>query len=174
MLNIMIDLETLDTEPTAAILSIGAVYFDETGLGETFYGNISPESCKLFGLTESKATLAFWERQSEEAKQSLLKDINTLPWTLGNFYNFVTTNKNKTKVWGNGSPFDNVILRNAYKACNITPPWRWWNDRCYRTFNKEIPVDYESENELEHNALADAIYQAKKAVLILKKLKELK
>lgn len=47
MEHIMIDLETLDTSPSAAIISIGAVKFDpatQTPLGDKFYLPVSIQS----------------------------------------------------------------------------------------------------------------------------------
>lgn len=39
-MNIMVDLETLGTKPNSAILSIGAVAFDDQGLHDEFYCNV--------------------------------------------------------------------------------------------------------------------------------------
>ena len=61
MKHVMCDLETLGLTPGSAILSIGAcffrpvsarVYLDERVIGERFYANVDPESCKERGLTE--------------------------------------------------------------------------------------------------------------------------
>ena len=50
MNDVMVDLETLSTKPNAAIVSIGAVFFDpKTGeLGDTYYQVIDIET---YGLT---------------------------------------------------------------------------------------------------------------------------
>ena len=42
-------------------------------------------------------------------------------------------------VWGNGATFDNVILSNAFAACNIERPWSYKSDRCYRTLKSFAP-----------------------------------
>ena len=168
MENIMIDLETLGTKPNAVILSIGAVYFDIHGLGEQFYVNIEPRTCLAAGLTVDEATKAWWEKQDQAAKDALTVDRRPLQVALEMFRNFVK-NKRDTKIWGNGASFDNVILREAYKATGITPPWAWWNDRCFRTMHKEsVGVERIDNNELKHNALADAVDQAEHMVRIFK------
>lgn len=70
MIDVMIDIETLGTKPGAAILSIGAVMFSATGLGETFYTPVSLKSCTDIGLTVDPDTVAWWMQQSEEARQA--------------------------------------------------------------------------------------------------------
>ena len=70
----MIDLETLDTKPSASILTIGAVKFDPTGdelkesTCEKFYVKVDLDSCDKLGLTVSQSTLDWWANQSQEAQ----------------------------------------------------------------------------------------------------------
>lgn len=70
-------------------------------------------------------------------------------------------------MWGNGVDFDNVILRNAYDAVSIEPFWKHWNNRCVRTIvelGRNAGIDPKKTLQFEgdqHNALADAIHQAK-------------
>ncbi|MEM8467778.1 3'-5' exonuclease, partial [Morganella morganii] len=78
----------------------------------------------------------------------------------------------QVQVWGNGSSFDNVILRSAYENCGITPFWKHWNDRDVRTIvelgrnagidpKKDFPFVGEA-----HNALDDALHQVNYVVAI--------
>lgn len=55
------DIETLDTLPTEAVLSIGAVYFDRrTGeIGESFYARISFVDAITLG-SFSDSTMNWW------------------------------------------------------------------------------------------------------------------
>ena len=50
MKDIMVDLETLGTGANSAIISIGACYFDEYGIGKTFYMPIDPRDSVQQGL----------------------------------------------------------------------------------------------------------------------------
>jgi hypothetical protein len=71
--NVMVDLETLGTVPGSVILSIGAVAFDEMEVAEEgFYRAIRRETCEQAGLKVSAATLAWWEKQSLEARAVML------------------------------------------------------------------------------------------------------
>lgn len=63
-------------------------------------------------------------------------------------------------VWGNGAAFDNVILRNSYEMVGIKEPWNWYNDLDGRAIGFEPKRDMPFDGE-RHNALADAIHQAK-------------
>lgn len=65
--DIMLDLETLDTRPSAVIVSIGAVEFDTNGPNplREFYRVLQLPPQLSRGRTECPETLAWWSRQSE-------------------------------------------------------------------------------------------------------------
>lgn len=164
---IMVDLETLDTSPTAIVLSIGAVRMDFlTGLvSDEFYRVIDVDSCKAIGLTESKSTRDWWNRQSGEARRVFTDPNVPILEALSDFASYVRRfGAQNVKVWGCGSDFDNVILINAYKQLDSLPPWRFWNNRCYRTvrelFADKIPQELLERSGVYHNALDDAKHQA--------------
>ncbi|MDE9484396.1 3'-5' exonuclease, partial [Xenorhabdus bovienii] len=78
--------------------------------------------------------------------------------------------------WGNGSSFDNVILRNFYERANYRVPWRWYADRDVRTIvqlGRDIGYDPKTDMPFtgeRHNALDDAIHQAQYVSAIYQKL----
>ncbi|EPT9828680.1 3'-5' exonuclease, partial [Escherichia coli] len=80
------------------------------------------------------------------------------------------------QVWGNGTSFDNVILRRSYERQGIPCPWRYHNDRDVRTIvelGKTIYFDARTVIPFEgvrHNALDDARHQAKYVSAIWQKL----
>jgi hypothetical protein len=63
------------------------------------------------------------------------------------------------RLWGNGASFDNAILAHAYARCGATPPWKFWNDRCYRTV-AALTATPRQQGGTHHNALDDARSQA--------------
>lgn len=75
-------------------------------------------------------------------------------------------------MWGNGSDFDNVALASAYDACDFNPFWKFWNNRDVRTvveLGRSAGIDPKRTLQFEgeqHNALADAIHQAKYVSII--------
>ena len=74
--HVMIDLETLGTLPGSVILSIGAVVFDPSKpisecIEGQFYCVVNTEDSLRHGLKLNQATLDWWERQSQEAREVL-------------------------------------------------------------------------------------------------------
>jgi len=155
----MLDLETVDTAPTSAIVSIGAVYFcpETKKLGREFYQPVNVNSCYKLGLTKSEKTLDWWQTQSVEARRVFIdNDRVNLGYALNEFSVF--TDKG-CYVWGNGAAFDNAILANAYNVLGLATPWKFYNDRCYRTIRTLLPESMDRIG-IHHNALDDAKTQA--------------
>lgn len=171
----MVDLETLGNNSHSVILSIGAVSFDDTGIGEEFYVNVDPQSCVNHGLQIDVSTVMWWMKQSDDARKALYKsDTAILVDALTEFTLFMRRN-DAAYVWGNGATFDNVILSNAYKVVGLDTPWKFYNDRCYRTLKNLFPtVEQPADIGTAHNALDDARWQALHAVNILQHIKGLK
>lgn len=168
MRNIMIDLETMGTDSDAAIVSIGAVEFSHLGLGRTFYSPINLQSNLEDGRSVTGSTIEFWLKQDEAARLALCDIKSSLRTILYQLSDWMPADP---IVWGNGATFDNVILANAYKALEISVPWKFYNDRCYRTLKALCPeIETEPFIGTKHNALADAVHQAKHAVRCLQAL----
>jgi exodeoxyribonuclease VIII len=160
----MIDLETLDTEPTALFTSIGAVIFDPaTGeLGDELFMRINLESAQKAGRTISASTFMWWLGQDEDARRDLMKPGDwSIDSALETLAEFIPENG---VVWSNGATFDISILENAYKNSWICTPWKFWNVRDVRTIcdtashlvtRESVPFE-----GTKHNALADARHQA--------------
>lgn len=172
MKNIMVDLETLGNGSNAVILSIGAVEFDETGLGSTFYTNVDPQSCVDIGMQIDVGTIMWWMKQGDDARKALQAPGAPVKEALASFSNWVTTMVGEdAEVWGNGATFDNVILSNAYRLAGIKRPWSYRGDRCYRTMVAMYPQIKQDSIGVAHNALDDAIYQALRMSKILAHIK---
>lgn len=168
-MNVMVDLETMGTGSSAAIVSIGAVKFTEGGVqSDTFYRTVHLSSSMEAGMTVDASTVMWWITQTEAARKAL----DFLPVPLQDaLLSFKAWCPADAKLWGNGATFDNVILSNAYKLCSITPPWKFYNDRCFRTLKNLYPdVPHPERVGTAHNALDDAQYQAQHAVEILRSI----
>lgn len=178
--HIMVDLETLDNVPGGVIMSIGAVGFNaHTGeLGPRFYAVASSNRGTNLELERSKETLAWWESQAEDAKEVLYQslDVNTptLDAALYSFGVWLGTNFEAKNVcmWSNGADFDLPFLAVAYRKANLQLPWRFFNNRCYRTLKNLLGplVEKPQFDGTKHNALDDAVFQAQHAVQLLRAL----
>lgn len=171
MLDVMVDLETMGRGPGCAIVAIGAVQFDlrKGEIGDQFYATIDLESCVKQGLTLDPDTIMWWMGQGDEARKALTRNTMPLPIALDAFTLFLQGcgALNEIKVWGNGPSFDNAILSRAYEVCGIEQPWKFWNDRCFRTLRAMFPsVEPDKREGVHHNALDDALYQVEHLIKI--------
>ena len=164
MKNVMVDLETLGNGYSAAIISIGAVEFDETGLGREFYMPVDAQSSVELGLTIDASTVMWWMQQDVKAKAAFKDNGEPIQAALEVFANWYPKD---ACFWGNGATFDNVIMANAYKLAKIKQPWKYCLDRCYRTLKNLYPDVTQERVGTHHNALDDAKYQALHAVKIM-------
>lgn len=167
MTNFMLDLETMDTAPTAAIVSIGAVAFDISNqtLGREIYIIVDLQSSAQLGGTISPDTVQWWLRQSDQAREIFSGrapaiSLPTALQTLAMWMETIEPDYTRRAVWGNGSDFDNTILRSAYQRAGQKPPWPYYGNRCFRTI-KALAAPLELPREgVRHNSLDDARYQA--------------
>lgn len=174
MNHVMLDIETMGTRANAAITTIGAVKFDPISglIGDTFYRKVSLEDSIKCGLEIDPSTLIWWMGQGDKARKECVSGRDPLKPTLEAFSNWV--NNLDVRLWGNGAAFDNTILGNAYDVCGLTRPWKFWNDRCYRTMkniHKDVPFERVGTH---HNALDDAISQAQHLITIFKSQRDVK
>ncbi|OCV07178.1 exodeoxyribonuclease VIII [Klebsiella pneumoniae] len=183
--HVMVDLETMGKKHNAPIVAIGAVVFDPaTGsIGESFYKVVRLESSVNWGAVIDPSTVIWWLKQSSEARSAIVND-DAIPLldALLQFREFVSDNvaggSKKAQVWGNGASFDNSILRSSYDCIAEDYPWEYWNDRDVRTMVElGHAINYEPQKAIpfegeRHNALADAIHQARYVSAIWQRLIE--
>lgn len=171
--NVMIDLETVSLDKTAAIVSIGAVMFDPTTkqLGPEFYQNVELSSCVEFGLHVSQATIDWWAKpENREARDKLTTDAVPLDVAIDRFIEWCGNGvlaDPEIIPWSNGAPFDIVILEHAIDTVGRTVPWKFYNESCYRTLKRLFPEIKVARISLKHDALEDAKHQATHCMEIL-------
>ncbi|HHV2124929.1 TPA: 3'-5' exoribonuclease domain-containing protein, partial [Escherichia coli] len=178
--HLSVDLETMGANTNAPIVVIGAVFFDpETGeIGPVFYIVISLTDAMNTGAVPDGGTIEWWLKQSSEARAAILTDQVKMKDALLRFREFVNEHSDEkfVQVWGNGATFDNAILRTSYERLDIPCPWHYSNDRDVRTivemgkitdFNARSVIPFEG---VRHNALDDALHQAKYVTATIQKL----
>lgn len=166
---VMLDLETMGNNSNSVIIAIGAVAFDDNGVYDKFYANIHMQTCLDAGMAVDGSTVEWWLTQGEDARNSLLKNRVSIQSALSDFAKWYG-DTNADEVWGNGAMFDNTILGNAYKSCGMQVPWKFWNDRCYRTVKNMYPLVELERVGTHHNAVDDAETQALHLIKILKSI----
>lgn len=181
MQHIMIDLETLGTSSNAAIVSIGAVFFDpyKGEIGAQFEQNIDFDSALFHGKADGD-TIKWWFHRSQEARDKIIDNAMSLSDAITELWDWIAQieEPGERYVWGNGAYFDNVILNNAIVDVTGIPLWMLWNNRDVRTVVElgRTLLNFDPQKDMpfsgvRHSALADAIHQAKYVSAIIQKLK---
>lgn len=168
------DLETLGTQQTSCILSIGVTTFNLNvqddfdtlvSRGTNIILELGPQ--KKQGLTTDPDTLEWWKEQSEFSMRVFreaepvhpLNLIKQLEVNLGLKYSQFC----HMPWWARGSHFDGGILLNMCQMFDMPELWYYQNCRDVRTFMMFFP-DFERgeapESCIMHNSLHDAALDA--------------
>lgn len=163
MIHAMIDIETLDTSPGAAVLTVGACKFDP-------HNTVEPHSKTLWrpaveqqltaGRIVSEDTLNWWSKQAADVRESTFTEDGRIP--LEQF--FSELNKylvGADKIWCQGPQFDMVILENLFDQFGHHRNWAFWQIMDCRTIFNMMPKDpRKSVQQNLHSADDDAYWQA--------------
>ena len=181
--HIMLDLETWGTSAYSTIVMIGACAFDPFThedakiVVDRFEVAIDPTSCRGLLHIDAK-TLMWWMAAEREPARAIWLGQSKVPLhvALDGFADWLRSlgsgEEKDLRIWGNGSDFDNVLLRQAYEVAKRDVPWGYWHNRCFRTLCNLTRVDAEKGRFLgtAHTALADAENQAILANRIVRQL----
>ena len=164
--DIMIDIESLDTTPDCAILTIGAVRFDPRGSGVVERLELRPtleDQTDIYNRRISDDTLRWWSEQDPSAIEEAMGDNGRRPFKecMETLYKFCW---NRRAVWSNGAPFDLVVMEHAWRQTSDKPnpiPWAFWTMRDTRTLWEIAGVKLQSDGHVtSHKAVEDAERQA--------------
>lgn len=180
-----IDLETLGTNIDSQIVQIGACVFDPAGT--TVSSNTFSRSIALFAnkhVNATPGTITFWLQQVADNPQMANVFNNTdavsITGALCDLAKYLKDN-NVTEVWANGTKFDLGMLEYQYKANDLDVPWYHNADRCMRTlraYNPDHDYCVAEANKYPlpglgaHDAVTDAVWQARYIQLALCSMKE--
>jgi hypothetical protein len=163
--DIMIDLETLATTPSALVLTIGAVRFDPLADNseqtvndlDSFYVRADPNTFDWPGVDVSDDTLAWWSKQSPEAQAEAFGDHLErfdIRDCLEGLFEFC---RPCDRIWANSPSFDITILETIARQLGKQVPWKYYQTRDCRTVYKFF--DDFSKSTIDHNALNDCFAQ---------------
>jgi hypothetical protein len=159
----MLDFETLGQSADTAVLSLGAVIFTRDAFIETRYWSFSLHGQIASGKrTVNADTLLWWLGQGDGAKRVFQEsnDVGTLLKDFAPpFVAFVKKAGSDVRVWSNGATFDIPIIEHILSQQGQPVPWKFWNQRCYRTMKACFGIDKKFEG-VKHNALDDSKHQA--------------
>lgn len=165
MNKLMIDCETLDIGERPVLLSIGAVVYDDTQIFEYFQIDIDIENSKKHGFTVSQSTLDWWNEQDPIAKNMAFSGKEKIDLALQKLVDFYSDN-GCDEIWSKGALADIRWINNALDHFGIERPWNYYKEFCFRTLLKSSPRFEIPFAGIQHNALDDAIHQAKQFIHI--------
>ena len=178
MIDFMVDLETLDNNPTAVIVQIGCVAFErDTGEEiDTFLWNVDPQSELDAGFTVNGDTIKWWMQQSADGNNTWLGVSITSQDATQRLVQFIRKHARKKSVVWSHSTFDAPILFyhfNKY-GTNSGVRYAFWLDlRTLSMLGRGVAaIPKEARPEDAHDALADCRYQVKWAVKCWQALKK--
>src|SRR5690606_18809229 len=163
--DIMIDIETLDTRPTAIIMTMAAVCFTpgySIDKGPEFYEKIYiPEQELSRGRTRCPETEKWWDDQIDPVITEAFSGQIALECVLLNLASFIKSNSDPdhVRIWAKSPQFDLVIIKNALEQFRIPVPWSFRNERDVRTYIMDSRKANNLENNSPHHALLDAHHQ---------------
>lgn len=179
MYHVMLDCESFSLKPNAAICTIGAVQFDphsDSMFLPGFHEGIKLQSSLDAGLVMDADTVRWWMQQPDAARGNLITKLQAgseLKTVLGEFTFWLATigDKRDVTLWSCGSR-DFEWLEASYQAVKLPVPWHY-RVRDYRTIRDTFgtPAD-EPPATTRHDALADAIWQARYLQNVMKRLRK--
>lgn len=159
--HLMVDLETLSTEPNAVILTIGALWFNPSSNedpGPGFHVRVEIDSQERHVDDD---TVDWWGQQDPEVQAEAFseQDRHPLADALKQFAKFA---QGADSYWSHGTVFDIVILENAFVEQGMRGwiPWKYHQVRDCRTVLKISDTVMDRHSGGAHNALIDCYNQA--------------
>ena len=167
-MHVMIDLETLSSNSTAAIIQIGAVAFDLSSIGPTYKSSIDIADALKHGEA-SASTIKWWMEQSDAARASAMTGQESLVRALQGLNGFVNGLPGEHEFWAHAT-FDFPVLMNAYNATGVANAIPFRRTRDLRTLESIFGqfITREARSGVHHDALDDAMFQARHAQLMLR------
>lgn len=173
--HVMIDLETLGTNPDSVFLSVAGVFFDiNTGkCGQEFYMNVTKQSAINAGRTVSTSTMEWWAKQDPKIMARMYVNAKPLEIVLTKFREFIKLSPTGVTPWGNSASFDLGMLNDAYRRAGSGAPWSFMKERCYRTIVSELGtrIVFPEPSKQAHDPIVDCKYQIKKLCMVWQRLK---
>jgi len=168
----MVDIETLSSQPDAAVIAIGLCLFNHKEILDSRQFLIDPRYAPGHRDID---TLEWWQNQDSGVFTKMMSG-EAMPWEICHEMYDLCRHEWKTRtIWANAPTFDISILRQLFKLYDIGFPFHFSKEMDYRTvkhFAKEMGIDFNAplEERSAHDAESDAIAQAKALQIMLRDL----
>ncbi len=147
MYEMMFDLETLDTKPSAVVLSIGAVIWETMYNEEAqilfwdsrarFMRVLDMDDQFVSGRTVSQSTILWWQRQDPTARAEAFNPVRRPVYeVLNDFYAFAK-DYDINAFWASPATFDFPIWEDLARTFGNSVPWTYREKYDVRTVVRE-------------------------------------
>lgn len=147
--DLMLDLGTLSVEDNAAITQIGLVQFDRTFEDRTtivrINDSISLSSSVSAGLHVCPETIKWWVNQDKKVIEKVLVrsllakqtvELRTSLLAIARLVQELRIDYNEVVLWTWPAMSDITWLKNAFKACEISWPFKYHETRCVKPLSE--------------------------------------
>lgn len=164
----MLDLETLDTRPTAIVLSFGAVVFRDAGGAAEVIEHLKlrlqmTEQAAEGKRTFSEDTLRFWLNQDAAVRADafglgILERVH--PIIAMKRVSRLFYKHNCEEIWSKGPHFDGVIWEDLCRSFHMQCPWNPRQHRDVRTLCEEagLPHNWKPAQVVFQGVPHDPVY----------------
>lgn len=180
MKRVMIDLETMSTRPTAAVIALTVAMRDDVN------PHISARTWRIdptlaLGHVDEQ-TCNWWSEQNAEVKNFVWGGNESPTEVFSSVRSWIQANGaygEDVLYYGDPADFDFPIIRNQFFTAGIECPWEWSQQRCSRTMRKvmieDMGIDFkESENPHPHHPYYDTVQQLNDLYRMLGLFQEMK
>lgn len=167
-MQLMIDIETLGKAETSVVLQIGLCAFDREAGTRRGYFEVTGDLFAQMAAdrTTDHETVHWWKSQPPLTWGEVSRGKSLPHEMVAGFcsaYQQIERDHGEiTEVWAKGAAFDFPILEHLLKRYGAVP-WKYWMQRCFRTFQQERDREKVLEPRAErvaHTAGSDALHQA--------------
>lgn len=159
---LMIDIETSGQNPGCRVMTLGAYGFNTSGKPCEFYRRFDSVKLHEAGFTDDVATMEWWTKKPKETFTETFGGNDDPKEGIADFKhfcyeNFDMANNHGFKVWCCGLDFDFPILKEFFRRYGYYFPWKFWDQRDYRTLRNEFPeIRLRENNQDAHISIEDA------------------
>lgn len=181
--HLVIDIETLSTEPNAVVLALACtpfVFEDHTYFSTILAQGIMvkfkvEEQVRTYHRHIEESTVAWWKTQSKETRSIIVnpsdKDVSVRDGLI-EFNKFVKGlngySKENSYVFSRGNDFDFPIIKSLYQNANLSLPYNHWKIRDVRTAidimagtdDGKYQIRFGGKEFIAHHPLHDAAMDA--------------
>lgn len=185
-LGIMLDLETLDLGPNAAILQVGIIAFplDDPETEQRRIDQYLPVQPQFaLGRTFSWRTLRWWMDQDEKVRNRFVDndgdDMEELTALVRSIHRklsdlILAVGSNQVEFWAKGPQFDIVNLETLFAACGLTAPWAYDSVMDLRSLMRLAGIttdEVDKSGIVAHVAVSDCAFQIRCYAEAMKRLR---